>query len=121
EGVTNFMDELVETLDVADSALNVVKEYLPRQGPDPVSFVADTLIQIDGDVLAVVRDPNSGNVIITTTGGQVTQLPPGETYAVTDKSGKGYLVDTKGGITKTTADNAVKSSKREYNLQLFFA
>lgn len=121
EGVTNFMDQLVETMDAVDSALDAVKKYIPKQGPDPVSFAADTLMQIDGDVLAVVRDPDSGHVIITTTNGQITELPSGQTYAVTDKKGKGYLVDSNGGITRTTADNAVKASKREYNLKISFA
>lgn len=121
EGVMNFMEQLEETLDVVDSALDLIEEFIPEAGPDPASFVAENgLTQIEGNVLAVVKDEATGKVTITTTNGETVELPPGGSYAVTDNKGKGYLVDSNGNVTKTTAENAVKASRREYNLAMRF-
>jgi TANFOR domain-containing protein len=119
-GGTNFMDKLDQVLDIADSALSFAEEMIPDEIPNPASFVADTLVTIKGEILAVVKNPVTGNVIVTTTTGQTQELPPGTSYAVTDSKGKGYLVDSNGNVGKTTATLAAKTTKRDYNLAVAF-
>lgn len=119
-GVMNLVEKLDDGLNAIDSALTIVETYLPRTGPDPSSFAADTLIAIDGDILTVVPNNAKGTVYVTTKDGKVTELPAGGAYAVTDKSGKGYVVNKDGSLTRTTAEEAEKASKRSYNLSMQF-
>src|SRR5690606_11143149 len=121
QGVLNAIEKLDEILDIADSALTLVETYLPREGPDPSSFASDTLITFDANIVAVVPNNETGKVYVTTSDGKVTELPAGGNYAVVDNKGKGYVVDKKGGVTKTTAEEATKASKRAYNFAIQFA
>jgi hypothetical protein len=119
-GVKDLMDKLDEGLDVLDSALAIAEEMIPDEIPNPSSFVADTLITIKGEILAVVKNPVTGNVVVTTTNGQTQELAPGTSYAITDSKGKGYLVDSNGNVGKTTAEVAAQTTNREYNLAVVF-
>ncbi len=120
EGMKDFMEKLDEGLDIADKGLTKLDEYIVDNVPNPESFVADKLIIISDQILAVVKNPVNNKVVITTTTGKVTELEPGQTYAVKDSKGKGYLVGADGGITSTTAEKAEKAANREYNLILSF-
>lgn len=117
-GVMDLMDDLSEALNQIDSTLNNIQANLP-QPFDPNSFVADTLISIPGEISNVYKDLD-GTIVVVDQQGNETRLPPGEDYAIKDDKGNGYLVDSTGGIHKTTAENAAKAGNREFNLKLKF-
>lgn len=118
QGVKDAMDELSETLDAVDSALNEIEEHLPAQ-TDWRSIVPDTLIIVSGGILDVSKN-NDGSVTVTDRQGNTQTLPPGTNYALKDDSGNGYLIDKNGNVHKTTSDMVDKLAKREYNLVLKF-
>ncbi len=116
-GVMDFMDDLDETLNQIDSTLSDIEANLP-QSFDPNSFVADTLITVPGPA-SVISNPD-GSVTITDGNGNQHTLPPGTEAAIVDSTGKGFLVDSKGNVHETTAENATKAGNREFNLKLKF-
>jgi Purple acid Phosphatase, N-terminal domain/Bacterial EndoU nuclease len=118
-GVLDFMDQLSETLASLDSALDKYEENLPKRF-DEHTFVADKAIVIPGTIASVVPAPGGG-VVVTDDKGNKQTIPAGTSAAITDSTGKGYLVDKKGGIHQTTAAIAAKAGKRGYNLTLKFA
>ncbi|MBT1688701.1 fibronectin type III domain-containing protein [Dawidia soli] len=119
ERVTDFIEDLNETLDVIDSALNTIEENLPESF-DPNSFVADTLIDVKDGIHSVYKD-DDGSIVIVDKNGNTQTLPPGTAAAIKDDNGKGFLVDKKGNIHPTTSDVAAKAGNRTYNLVLTFA
>jgi TANFOR domain-containing protein len=119
-GVLNFMDQLSQTLNVVDSALNIARQYVTPV-PDPNTFVADTLITVAGGINKVYKDVATGNIIVVDNSGKATAIPPGKDIALVDNNGKGVMVNKQGGVTSTTAALAAASAKREYNLSLTFA
>ena len=96
----------------------------PQAGElDITILAADTLITIDGMAIATVTKDDGGNVVVTTTDGKQQVLPMGETYAIVDEVGNGYVVDGQGNIVKTTASEAkavAARGARQYNLALRF-
>lgn len=118
-GVMDLMDDLSETLKQFDSVLNDIESNIP-QPFDPNSFVADSLITIKEGIYDVYTDTD-GTVVVVSKSGTETRLPAGETYAIKDDNGKGYIVDAKGKVHETTAAVAAKAGNREYNLKLKFA
>lgn len=119
-GVTNFMDQLSETLDQIDTALTIAENNLP-QDFDPNSFIADKLISIPGGVTAPPYIDDDGTIVVVDRQGNETRLPPGQNYAIRDDEGHGYLIDKKGTIHATTADVATQAANRELHLALNFA
>lgn len=120
EGVMDFMDQLSEVLDIADSALNIVDAFVQDNPPDPATFIADTLITVVGPLTVYPDLSNNGSVIVVDGNGNQQTLPPGTNYAITDDKGNGYLVDSKGQVTSTTAAQATASASREFNLTMKF-
>lgn len=118
-GVMDVMDQLSEVLAVADSALNMIESNLPGQF-DPHSFVAESQIKMSGAIVSIAKAAD-GSVIVTDDKGNQKTIPAGQTAAVTDIKGNGYLVDSKGNIHNTTAAIAAAAAKREYNLNVNFA
>ncbi len=120
EGVMDFMDQLSEVLDIADSALNIIDAFVQDNPPDPATFIADTLITVAGPLTVYPDLSNNGSVIVVDGNGNQQTLPPGTNYAITDDKGNGYLVDSKGQVTSTTAAQAIATSSREFNLTMKF-
>lgn len=120
EGVMDFMDQLSEVLDIADSALNIIDALVQDNPPDPATFIADTLITVAGPLTVYPDLSNNGSVIVVDGNGNQQTLPPGTNYAITDDKGNGYLVDSKGQVTSTTAAQAKASASREFNLTMKF-
>lgn len=120
EGVMDFMDQLSEVLDIADSALNIIDALIPDNPPDPATFIADTVITVTGPLTVYPDLSNNGSVIVVDGNGNQQTLPPGTNYAITDDKGNGYLVDNKGQVTRTTAAQATASANREFNLKMKF-
>lgn len=118
--VLNAMDQLSQALNIADSALNLARQYV-TPAPDPNTFVADTLITVAGGINKVYKDVATGNIIVVDNSGKATAIPPGKDIALVDNNGKGVIVNKQGGVTSTTAALAAASAKREYNLSLTFA
>src|SRR5260221_3497802 len=119
-GVLSAMDQLLQVLSVGDSALNLARQFVTPP-PDPATFVADTLIVIAGGINKVYKDVATGNIIVVDNNGKSQSLPPGKNLALTDSSGKGVLVDKKGGVGNTTAAQATATAKRNYNFSVTFA
>lgn len=119
-GVMNAMEQLSQVLSIADSALNLARQFVTPP-PDPATFVADTLIVVAGGINKVYKDVATGNIIVVDNSGKSQSLPPGKNLALTDSSGKGVLVDKKGGVGNTTAAQATATAKREYNFSVTFA
>ena len=119
-GVMNAMEQLSQVLSIADSALNLARQFVTPP-PDPATFVADTLIVVAGGINKVYKDVATGNIIVVDNSGKSQSLPPGKNMALTDSSGKGVLVDKKGGVGNTTAAQATATAKREYNFSVTFA
>jgi TANFOR domain-containing protein len=119
-GVLNAMDQLSQAMNIADSALNIARQYV-TPSPDPNTFVADTLITVAGGINKVYKDVATGNIIVVDNSGKATAIPPGKDIALVDNNGKGVIVNKQGGVTSTTAALAAASAKREYNLSLTFA
>jgi hypothetical protein len=118
EGVMNFLDNLDGALDWFDKALGQVEAYLPKP-IDPHGFVADTLIQVQGNILSVVKLPN-GNVMVMTDQGQTIEVPAGGSTALTDAGGKAYVINEVGDFKKTTPEVAERAANREYHLVVTF-
>ncbi|MEX2232451.1 MAG: fibronectin type III domain-containing protein [Cyclobacteriaceae bacterium] len=97
----------------------------PQTGELDVNIVAtDSLITVEGMSIASVTKDEAGNIVVTTTDGNQKTLPKGESYAIVDEVGNGYVVDEKGNITKTTATAARGSGergRREYDLSFNFS
>ncbi len=96
----------------------------PLNGELPVNIVAtETLIEITGAAIATVTKDDEGNIEVYTTDGEKKVLPKGKSYSIADGVGNGYVVDGKGNITKTTADEARAAAgrgDRNYTIALTF-
>lgn len=96
----------------------------PQAGElDITILAADTLITIEGMAIAAVTKDDAGNVVVTTTDGKQQTLAMGETYAIVDEVGNGYVIDAQGNIAKTTASEAkavAGRGARQYSLALRF-
>jgi predicted chitinase len=96
----------------------------PLNGELPVNIVAtETLIEITGAAIATVTKDDEGNIEVYTTDGEKKVLPKGKSYSIADGVGNGYVVDEKGNITKTTADEARAAAgrgDRNYTIALTF-
>ncbi len=96
----------------------------PLNGALPVNIVAtETLIEITGAAIATVTKDEEGNIEVYTTDGEKKVLPKGKSYSIADEVGNGYVVDEKGNITKTTADEARAAAgrgDRNYTIALTF-
>ena len=117
--VMDFMDDLTEVLNMADSLLDVVEKNLPEQF-DENSFVADTEVRIDGTIKQIYKAAD-GTVVVVDDKGNATTIPAGTTAAVIDSNGNAYLVDAKGKAHAVSAAVAEKAARREYNLSATFA
>ena len=85
----------------------------PATGELDITIVAaDSLIAIEGKAIASVTKDEAGNIVVTTTAGDGQTLPKGESYAITDDLGNGYVVDKQGNIAKTTATEAIAAAAR---------
>lgn len=97
----------------------------PLNGELPVNIVAtETLIEITGAAIATVTKDEEGNIEVYTTDGDKKVLPKGKSYSIADEVGNGYVVDEKGNITKTTAEearNAAGRGDRNYTIALTFS
>ncbi|MFD0998236.1 fibronectin type III domain-containing protein [Ohtaekwangia kribbensis] len=97
---------------------------VPLNGELPVNIVAtETLIEITGAAIATVTKDDEGNIEVYTTDGEKKVLPKGKSYSIADEVGNGYVVDEKGNITKTTADEARAAAgrgDRNYTIALTF-
>jgi TANFOR domain-containing protein len=112
------MDKITEALDFLDKALDKYEENLPKRF-DENAFVADKAIVVPGIVKSVERN-SDGTVVVTDDKGNKQTIPAGTTAAITDSTGKGYLVDKKGTVHTTTTAVATKAGNREYNLAVKF-
>ncbi|WP_159453793.1 fibronectin type III domain-containing protein [Ohtaekwangia koreensis] len=96
----------------------------PLVGEIPVTVVAtETLIEITGAAIATVTKDEEGNIEVYTTDGEKKVLPKGKSYSIADEVGNGYVVDKKGNITKTTAEEAREAAgrgDRNYTITLTF-
>ncbi|GHN00524.1 hypothetical protein WSM22_20130 [Cytophagales bacterium WSM2-2] len=116
--VLNAMDELLQVLDVVDSAMIIARQYVVDK-PDPYTFVAEQTVTVS-NIDRVYRDA-SGKIIVVDSNGKTQTLPGGKDLAIVDKQGNGVIVNKNGGITNTTANQALASAKRELNLNVTFA
>ncbi len=95
----------------------------PKAGEVDITIVAvDTLILVEGAAIASVTKDEQENIVITTTDGKQQVLTKGESYALTDETGSGYVIDKQGNIAKTTATQARAAAARaNRNYDLTFA
>ena len=85
----------------------------PQAGALDITVVAtDSLIAVSGTVIVSVDLDTAGNIVVTTTDGKEETLAGGESYAIVDEMGNGYVVDEKGNIAKTTATQATATATR---------
>lgn len=117
-GVTNFIDQLSETLSALDTALTNIKNNLPKPF-DEFAFVADTVLTLPGPV--IVNQEPDGSVVITDANGNEHRLPQGTEAAVVDDQGNGTLIDANGKAHNVSGAVATAAGNREYNLMLRFA
>lgn len=102
---------------------------LPGTAPDVGELdltivAADSLITITGAAIASVDRNEAGEIVVATTDGKKQTLAKGESYAIIDEVGNGYVVDEKGNIAKTTATEASAAAtrgNREYDLVFRFS
>ncbi|MCI0555238.1 MAG: fibronectin type III domain-containing protein, partial [Anaerolineae bacterium] len=118
-GVMDFMDDLTEVLDFADSLLDVVEKNLPGYF-DESSFVAEKEVRIEGAIKQIYKAAD-GTVVVVDDKGKETTIPAGTTAAVIDSNGNAYLVDAKGKAHAVSVAVAEKAARREYNLSATFA
>jgi hypothetical protein len=97
----------------------------PQAGHLDITIVAaDSLIIIQGAAIAAVTKNEEGNLVVTTTDGKEQVLPRGESYAIADEAGNGYVIDKQGNIAKTSAAEARASAARgdrSYDLAFQFS
>ncbi|HEX8041101.1 MAG TPA: fibronectin type III domain-containing protein, partial [Chryseosolibacter sp.] len=97
----------------------------PKAGDVDITIVAaDTLITVEGAAIANVSRDEQENIVVTTTDGKEQVLAKGESYAVTDQLGNGYIIDKQGNIAKTTATEAraaAARANRDYELTFTFS
>lgn len=97
----------------------------PQAGQLDITVVAaDSLIIIEGAAIAAVTKNEEGNLVVTTTDGKEQVLPRGESYALADEAGNGYVIDKHGNIAKTSAAEARASASRgdrSYDLAFQFS
>lgn len=103
----------------------VLPGLAPQTGEFDITIVAaDSLIAVEGSAIAAVTRNETGNIVVTTTDGKEKVLPKGESYAIVDEVGNGYVVDQQGNIAKTTATEARSAATRggrKYDLNFRFA
>lgn len=88
-------------------------KHVPQAGHLDVTVVSvDSLITLKGTAIATVAKDEAGNTVITTTDGHEQVIPHGESAAVVDELGNGYVVDAEGNIAKTTATQAIAAADR---------
>lgn len=96
----------------------------PEVGELDISVVSvDSLISVEGKAIASVTKDEAGNIVVTTTDGEEQTLAKGETYAIVDEVGNGYVVDKEGNIAKTTSTEATAAAtrgNRTYDLKFRF-
>jgi hypothetical protein len=96
----------------------------PKAGATDITVVSvDTLITVKGAAIATVTKDQDENIVITTTDGGKQVLRKGESYAIADETGNGYVIDKQGHIAKTTAKEAQAAAARadrEYDLRFAF-
>lgn len=119
-GVLNAMEQLSQTMSMADSVLNVAREFLTPP-PSPSNFVPDQVVNVPAGISKVYTDVATGSVIVVDKNGKSQSIPLGSNLAVTDGSGGGVIVDKKGGVnTNVSAGDMASIVKRENNLNLRF-
>jgi TANFOR domain-containing protein len=116
----NTMDKLVQGADKVLSTADSLAKVLFPEKPDPAIFIAAEEIKIEGGIKRVYKNPLTGQVIVEDNNGKSQTLPAGKDVALTDSNGKGVLVNSKGGITNTTAEIAHAATRRELHLTLSF-
>ncbi len=98
--------------------------HVPQAGALDITVVAvDSLIAIEGAVIAAVTKDEDGNTVVTTTDGVERVVAQGKSLAVVDEMGNGYVIDADGNVAKTTSEEAVAAfgrGSREYDLTLEF-
>lgn len=97
----------------------------PQAGALDITVISvDSLISVEGKAIASVTRDEEGNIVLTTTDGEDRTLAKGETYAIVDEVGNGYVVHKEGNIAKTTATEATAAAargNRSYDLKFSFA
>ncbi|HET7179986.1 MAG TPA: fibronectin type III domain-containing protein, partial [Chryseosolibacter sp.] len=97
----------------------------PKTGNLDITVVsADTLITVKGAAIATVTKDQDENIVVTTTDGGKQVLRKGESYAIADETGNGYVIDNQGHIAKTTATEAQAAAtrgNREYDMRVAFS
>ena len=115
----------VESQFLLEEQTPVLPGAAPHAGTLDITIVAaDSLIAVEGRAIAAVTKDESGNIVVTATDGREKILPKGESYAIIDEVGNGYVVDKQGNIAKTTATEAravAARGARKYDLVFRFA
>ncbi|HEY9487319.1 MAG TPA: fibronectin type III domain-containing protein, partial [Chryseosolibacter sp.] len=97
----------------------------PQAGELDITVVSvDSLITVTGAAIASVTKDEAGNIVVITTDGKEQTISKKNSYAIVDETGNGYIIDTKGNIAKTTANEATAAATRgdrTYNLIFRFA
>lgn len=97
---------------------------VPEAGHLDITVVStDSLITVEATAIAAISTDENGNAIVTTTDGTTQVLTKGESYAVVDRVGNGYVIDEKGNIAKTTSTEAEATAtrgNRTYSLAVHF-
>lgn len=119
--IVSTMDKMVQAADKAVAVADSLAKVLNPEKPEVNTFIAAEEIKVEGGIGRVYRNPATGQVIVEDKNGKSQTLPPGKDIALVDDTGKGVLVNSKGGITNTTAELAHTATRRELNLTLTFA
>ena len=97
---------------------------VPETGNLDITVVeSDSLVSMGEAIIASVTKDETGNIIVTTTAGETVTLARGESYALADGAGNGYVIDEKGNIAKTTSTAATETAtrgNRNYRIALQF-
>lgn len=97
---------------------------VPETGNLDITVVeSDSLVSMGEAIIASVTKDETGNIIVTTTAGETVTLARGESYALADGAGNGYVIDEKGNIAKTTSTAETETAtrgNRNYRIALQF-
>ena len=97
---------------------------IPEAGELDITVVkTDSMITITEAVVVSVSRSDVGDIVVATSDGEEKTLPKGESYAIVDQAGNGYVVDEQGNIAKTTSAEASATATRgnkKYNLAMSF-
>lgn len=112
---------------IVEEEIPIAPGAAPQAGELDITIVeTDSLVTVTGSFIASVTKNESGDIVVTTTDGKEQTIPAGNSVALTDGGGNGYVIDEQGNIAKTTATEATATAtrgKRDYdgNIALHFS